>query len=407
MQAYDYKAIDASGKKIKGTVMAASARAARSELKAKQLTLVEMKETGAAKRARVSASGSGKEKSGKLKPKDLTRATRQLAVLVKSGTPVSEALSLTAQQFEGSSMRAALLDIRTDILEGRSLSRAMARDGRFSELYCSMVEAGENAGHLASVLERLANYLENAQKVRRKVMGATAYPIVLSIFAVLVLSLLMVVVVPKVVAQFNALGQDLPTLTKMIIGLADFMKAWGLWLLAGLVFAVLIFRQAMKIEAFRRRVDAFILRVPYTGKLNRDMNAARFARTMAGLLESGTPALSSLRTARNTLNNLIMRDGVDKVIEQVRGGTTISAALKQAKSFPPLMVQMVAGGEHAGELGQMFGLAAEYMEGEFEAQTDIVLNLLAPAIIILLGGAVLVIVAAIFLPILQLNTMVY
>ncbi len=402
MQAYDYKAVDKSGKTIKGTIMATSGRAARNELRERNLTPIEMKSART-----VKGTLAQKNATGKLKPKDLTRATRQLAVLVQSGTPVSEALSLTAQQFDGANMRRALLDIRSEILEGRSLSAAMKRDNRFSPLYCSMVEAGENTGNLAAVLDRLAVYLEKAQSVKRKVIGATVYPIVLSVFAILVLSLLMVVVVPKVVAQFNALGQDLPTLTKFIIALSDFMKHWGLWLIAAIIIAIIAFKQAMKIDRFRKRVDRFVLRIPYTGKLNRDMNAARFSRTMAGLLHSGAPALSALRTSRNTLNNLIMRAGIDQVIEQVRGGTSVSAALKADKNFPPIMVQMIAGGEQSGELGQMFELAANYMEDEFEAQTDIVLNLMAPAIIILLGGAVLLIVAAIFLPILQLNTMVY
>ena len=404
VDAFDYEAVDAGGKTTRGTVMATSARAARRELRARALTPIQMSAANTAPTKVETKSAPRK----KVKLKTLTQATRQLAILIKADTPVAEALKITALQFEGSPMRQSLLDVRTQILEGRRLSEALSEDKRtYSQLYRSMVAAGENAGQLGSVLERLAGDLESAQKMRRKVLGATVYPLVLSVVAIAVIVILMVFVVPKVVEQFSSLGQNLPPLTRMTIALSEWLQAYGLWLLLAIAVFIFGFLQAMRSASFRRRIDGVILKLPYIGKLSRDMNAARFARTMGGLLDSGTPVLPAIDTAKNTLKNAVMRDAAETIVEQVRGGSSLGAALKGAAVFPPLMMHMIAGGEASGDLGEMFAVSADYLESEFESSTTIVLNLLEPMIIVLLGGVVLLIVAAIFMPILKLNTMAF
>ncbi len=403
MEAFDYEAVTKTGKVRRGTVMATSARAARRDLRTQNLTPLKMTSAGT---KRISAETP--KAVGKVKKRILTQATRQLAILIKADTPVSEALKITALQFEGSPMRESLLNVRSQILEGRRMSEAMASDKKtYSDLYCSMVAAGENTGQLSMVLERLAGDLESAQKVRRKILGATIYPIVLSVVALAVIIILMVMVVPKVVEQFDSFNQELPRLTRMTIGFSEWLQEYGLW--AGLVIAALVagFMQAVKVKSIRRRRDKFILGLPLIGRLARDMNAARFARTMSGLLDSGTPVLQAIETARNTLKNMVMRDAIDEVVEQVRGGSGVGKALKRAAVFPPLMVHMIDGGEASGDLGEMFKVSADYLEGEFDSATTIVLNLLEPLIIVVLGGVVLLIVAAIFLPILRLNTLSY
>ncbi|MCF6219612.1 MAG: type II secretion system F family protein [Robiginitomaculum sp.] len=406
MQAYDYEAVNAKGKTSKGTVMATSARAARRDLRARDLTPINMHAAADKKGQKGQKTEKKvKEKVGKVKTKVLTQATRQLAILVEAGTPVSEALKVTALQFEGSPMRTSLLEVRRQILEGRRLSQAMSRDKTYSPLYCSMVASGEDSGQLGPVLTRLAGDLESAQKVRRKVLGATVYPIILSVVALGVITILMVTVVPKVVSQFDSFNQELPRLTKITIGISEWLQANGLWLVLGIALGVAVFIQAIKVRRFRLVVDRFVLKLPFIGNLNRDMNAARFARTMAGLLDSGTPVLTAMGTAKNTLRNLVMYEATDKVIEEVRGGSSVGGALKRHPVFPPLMIHMIASGEQGGDLGAMFAIAADYMESEFDSSTTIVLNLLEPAIIIFLGGVVMMIVAAIFLPILRLNTM--
>jgi len=331
-----------------------------------------------------------------------------LAILIDAATPVEEALKVTALQFERSPMRQILLDSRARVQEGERLSDALkAHPAVFSDLFTAMVASGETSGRLAMVLERLATDLEASQKIRRKILAATAYPIVLSIVALLVVTVLMVFVVPKVVSQFDSFGQELPGLTKFVIATSDWLKQFGLLALIIIILGIIGFNLALRVDDIRVRWHKFILALPLIGRLNRDLNAARFARTMAGLIDSGTPSLSAMDTARHTLRNKVMRDAVTDAAKKVREGSSMSKALKQTGVFPPLVTQMVAGGEASGNVGLMFAKSADYLENEFESATAIFLNLLEPLIIILMSLIVLLIIGAIFLPILRLNTMAF
>jgi len=400
MEAFDYAALDAGGKRKKGTVMASSARDARDILRARALMPLDLAPSKSKKKENLDGTASG------VKHKHLTQATRQLAILIDAATPIEEALKITALQFERSPMKGALLSIRAQVMEGLRFSDALRGQPKvFPELYTAMVASGETSGQLPAVLERLADDLEAAQKIRRKIMGATAYPLVLSVVALLVVTILMVAVVPKVVDQFDSFGQDLPPLTKGVIAVSGWMQNWGLIALILIVIAIFALRQALKNKALRYKWDGMMLRLPLIGKIIRNMNAARFARTMAGLVDSGTPALTALETARHTLQNAVMRDAVTDASVKVREGSAISTALRGTTVFPPLVVQMVAGGEASGDMGKMFSKSAEYLEDEFDSSTTVFLTLLEPLIIIFLAGIVLLIIAAIFLPILQLNTM--
>jgi general secretion pathway protein F len=305
-------------------------------------------------------------------------------------------------------MKSALLSIRAQVMEGLRLSDALRGQPKvFPELYTAMVASGETSGRLPEVLERLADDLEAAQKIRRKIMGATAYPVVLSIVALLVVAILMIAVVPKVVDQFDSFGQELPPLTKAVIAVSGWMQNWGLITLGILVVAIFALRYALKTKSFKYRWDRTMLRLPMMGKIIRNMNAARFSRTMAGLVDSGTPALTALETAQHTLQNSVMREAVQDASVKVREGSAISTALRGTAVFPPLVVQMVAGGEASGKMGQMFAKSGDYLEDEFDSSTTVFLTLLEPLIIIFLAGIVLLIIAAIFLPILQLNTLAF
>jgi len=408
MDAFDYSAMDAGGVKRSGTLMAGSAREARDLLRARSLTPLDLNRS---RKKAIKAGDLSETKTfsaGKIKHAELTRATRQLAILIDAATPVEDALRVTALQFEKSQMKNVLLSIRSQVLEGATLSQALrSQPQAFSDLYTAMVAAGETSGQLPAVLLRLADDLEAAQAIRRKIAGATAYPIVLSAVALIVIFVLMIFVVPKVVDQFDSFGQDLPPLTRATIGLSEFLQSYGL-LLFGIIFMLfLAFRFALKTKSIRRRWDGLKLRLPLIGRLIRDVNAARFSRTMAGLVSAGTPALAAMNTAQHTLHNSVMRDSIGGAVERVRSGAPMSTALKETGVFPPLVTQMVMGGEASGDMGKMFAKSADYLEDEFNAQTTVFLTLLEPAIIILLAGVVLLVVAAIFLPILQLNTLAY
>ena len=408
MDAFDYSALDAGGVKRSGTLMAGSAREARDLLRARALTPLDLNRS---RKKAIKAGDLSETKSfgaRKIKHAELTRATRQLAILIDAATPVEDALRVTALQFEKSQMKNVLLSIRSQVVEGATLSQALrSQPQAFSDLYIAMVASGETSGQLPAVLLRLADDLEAAQAIRRKIAGATAYPIVLSAVALIVIFVLMIFVVPKVVDQFDSFGQELPPLTRATIGLSEFLQSYGL-LLVGIIFVMfLAFRFALKRTSIRRRWDGFKLRLPLIGRLIRDVNAARFSRTMAGLVSAGTPALAAMNTAQHTLHNSVMRDSISRAVERVRSGAPMSAALKETGVFPPLVTQMVMGGEASGDMGKMFEKSADYLEDEFNAQTMVFLTLLEPAIIILLAGVVLLVVAAIFLPILQLNTLAY
>lgn len=408
MDAFDYSAIDAGGVKRSGTLMAGSAREARDLLRARALTPLDLNRS---RKKAIKAGEISNSKSfgaGKIKHAELTRATRQLAILIDAATPVEDALRVTALQFEKSQMKGVLLSIRSQVVEGATLSQALrSQPQAFSDLYTAMVASGETSGRLPEVLLRLADDLEAAQAIRRKIAGATTYPMVLTAVALIVIVVLMVFVVPKVVDQFDTFGQELPALTRATIWLSEFIQNYGLIILVFFIIIGFVFRYALKNKILRRKWDGFKLRLPLIGRLNRNVNAARFSRTMAGLVSAGTPALAAMDTAQHTLRNSVMRDAISGAVERVRSGAPMSAALKETGVFPPLVTQMVMGGEASGDMGQMFAKSADYLEDEFNAQTSVFLTLLEPAIIILLAGVVLLVVAAIFLPILQLNTLAY
>lgn len=396
METFDYSAFDRTGNRLTGSVAASTAREARDILRSRDLTPVDLKQV---------KNKEAKERSigRKVSHRDLTQATRQLAILIDAATPVEEAIKVVALQFDKSPMRSILMDVRSRVMEGSRLSDALASHPRvFSDLYTAMVGSGEASGQLGAVLERLSIDLEAAQEVRNKIIGAVAYPVILTIVAMIVIVLLMVYLVPTLIEQFDTMDQELPFLTRFVIGTSDFIKAWGVFLAAGIVAVIFGIRQLLKNEEMNLRYSAFLMKLPLIGNLVKSVNAARFARTMAGLLDSGTPALSSMETSLHTLRNSTMRKAVTEAAVKVREGSPISSSLKQSGTFPPLVIQMVAGGEASGDIGKMFTKSAEYLEGDFNRFTTVFLNILNPLIIILLSVVVLIVIFAMYMPMLQM-----
>lgn len=401
MNAYDFIALDSRGKRQKGTIMSPSPRDARDLLRSRQLVTIKITHS---KPKDQSVSNFIRPR---IKHKNLTQATRQLSILIDAATPVEEALKITALQFKNNIVKTILLSVRSQVMEGLRLSDALKiHPTSFSELYIAMVASGETSGRLASVLSRLADDLERAQKIKQKVRGATAYPIVLSVVALTIVVVLMVSVVPKVVQQFDSFGQDLPTLTTLVIALSEWMQQWGLILLIFMCACFLLLSRLLKQVSFRLSWDKMLLALPIISKIIKDMNAARFSRTMSGLVDSGTPILTALEVSSHTLQNSIMKKAVLDAALKVSEGLTINNALHDANVFPQIVIQMIAGGEVSGDLSGMLAKSAEYLEDEFSSSTDVFLSLLEPLIIILLAGVILLIIGAIFMPILQLNTLI-
>ncbi|WP_374764931.1 type II secretion system inner membrane protein GspF [Yunchengibacter salinarum] len=401
MQAYAYEALDRTGRMKKGVVTADSPRAARRDLRGRGLTPVRLTAT------RNPGGGlSLPGRSPRIAGGDLALVTRQIATMVGAAAPVEEALGTVAAQAEKPAIKTVLMRVRGQVMEGHRLSEALAREPRsFDRLYRAMVAAGEGAGDLGLVLERLAEHLEKTRDMRNKVRTALIYPAALALVALAVIVILMTFVVPRVVEQFEGMGQTLPLLTRIMISISDFLAAYGLWLSGGVVLAGIGFARALNHPAFRGAVDRLVLRLPVIGPLVRDLGAARLARTLATLTASGAPVVDGLKAAARTVTNTVQRDALDRVVTQVQEGKSLPAALKRVDAFPPMVSYMVAAGENSGTLDRMLMKAAETMEATFERVTRTALTLLEPAIIVAMGGIVAVIVLAILMPILQLNAM--
>ncbi|CAN5351359.1 type II secretion system inner membrane protein GspF [soil metagenome] len=402
MADYDYLAIDTAGREKRGRVRADSSEDARARLDARKLFVVRM-DVGSARTEKARAGLSFGSK--RLSPKELTLFTRQLSTLVQV-SPLEESLRTIGRQSEAEHVRTVIGHVHSGVMEGRRLAESMVTQPRsFPPLYRAMISAGESSGSLPTIMERLADLMERQAVIRSKVTTAIAYPAVLAGFAVFVVMALMIFVVPKVVEQFDTVGQTLPLLTRIVMGISAFLAAYWWALLIALALIVVGSWRAMRNEAIRYRFDAFMLRVPIIGRLIRDLHAARMARTLSTMVASRLPLMEGLALTANTVNNRALRRASDEIVEAIRGGGSLSAALRRAGVFPPLLVYLAASGEAAGRLDTMLERAADYLEREFDAFTSTALALLEPAIIILMGGIVAVIILSILLPILQLQSL--
>ncbi len=399
MARFEFLALDAEGLSATGVVRAQDEAAARAQLARRRLAPVKLIIANDAARPERAVPGR------RIGVDALALITRQLATLIRV-SPVEEALRTIAAQEARPDLRAMLTATHAAVVEGQRLSEAMTRQGRaFPPLYRAMVAAGEAAGALPQILERLAGLLEREQASRAKLLTALIYPAALAGVAVVVVIALMTFVVPKVVDQFQSMGQALPWLTRVVIGLSRGLRHWG-WLAAiVLVLVVIGAARALTVPALRRKCDALVLRLPVIGRLVRAQNAARLARTLAAMIAAGAPLIEGLLLTAPTVHNRALRAATEDLARAVREGGSLSAAMRRAEVFPPILVHMTASGEAGGQLETMLDSAADYLEREVGVVTSAVLSLLEPAIIILMGAVVATIVLSILLPILQIDTL--
>jgi general secretion pathway protein F len=405
MSDFDYVALDVGGREKRGRVAAETIDAARDSLTKRKLYVVKIAQGAAGAMPSASLLSLSTLTKKRVSTKQLTLFTRQLATLV-TVSPLEESLRTIALQTEQPHVRTAITSVHAGVFEGRRLADAMAREGKsFPPLFRAMIAAGESAGTLPIILERLSILLERQAIVRSKVISALAYPAVLSIVAVVVVAALMIFVVPQVVEQFDDVGQELPIITQIVIGISWFLSNfwWAILLFVALVsFAGW---QALRDPALRLRFDGWLLRLPLLGRLIRDLHAARMARTLSTMVASRMPLYEGLALTTQTINNRALRAASDVIVESVRGGGSLSAALKRSNVFPPLLVYLAASGEASGQLDTMLERAADYLEREFDNFTTATLSMLEPAIIVLMGSIVALIVLSIMLPILQLESL--
>jgi len=402
MAEFDYIAIDPAGRERSGAIKAETVEDARAKLDSRKLFIVRI-EAGAMEKARRRTGLSFR--APRLSAKELTLFTRQLSTLIQV-SPLEESLRTIGRQSEQAHVQAIVGKVHSGVLEGRRLADALGAEPRsFPPLYRAMVSAGESSGSLPTIMERLSDLMERQAVIRSKVLTAIAYPSVLAAFAVCVVAALMIFVVPKVVEQFDTVGQQLPLLTRMVMGISAFLA--GYWWLLAIMLGLAAFGlwRALKVERFRYRFDSVLLRLPLLGRLIRDLHAARMARTLSTMVASRLPLMEGLSLTTQTVHNRVLRQASEEIVEAIRGGGSLSAALRRAGVFPPLLVYLTASGESAGRLETMLERAADYLEREFDSFTSAALAMLEPVIIIAMGGIVAVIILSILLPILQLQSL--
>ncbi|MBU9380424.1 type II secretion system inner membrane protein GspF [Burkholderia gladioli] len=404
MPAFRFEAIDSGGRPQKGVIEADSARAARGQLRGQGLTPLVVEP--AASRSR----GQRKQRLSigrKLSQREQAILTRQLASLLTAGLPLGESLAVLTEQAERGYIRELMAAIRAEVLGGHSLASALAEHPRdFPEIYRALVSAGEHTGKLGIVLSRLADYIEQRNALKQKIVLAFTYPGIVTLIAFGIVTFLLSYVVPQVVNVFASTKQQLPFLTIVMMALSDFVRHWWWAMLIGVVVLAWIVKTTLSRAGPRLAFDRWLLGAPLAGKLVRGYNTVRFASTLAILTAAGVPILRALQAAGETLSNRAMSGNIDDAIVRVREGTSLSRALNHVKTFPPVLVHLIRSGEATGDVTTMLDRAAEGEARELERRTMFMTSLLEPLLILAMGGIVLVIVLAVMLPIIELNNMV-
>lgn len=397
MAAFSYQALDPQGGETNGTLEADNARHARTVLRERGLyptSITPLSENNKGQRLRVSTT-------------ELCLMTRQLSALLTAKLTVEQALLAVSEQTDKPAARALLAAVRSEVMSGYSLRAALDRfEHAFPAIYRASVAAGERSGQLPYVMEMLADYLEQQDALRRKMLQALLYPAIVTTVAMLVIIGLMTYVVPRVAEVFVQSHQTLPLLTRMLIASSEFLRSWGPWLLALIIAAIFAFRYALRDDALRRRWHSWLLGLPMLGRHLRTLDTARFASTLAILVSAGVPLLAGLDAGRQVMKSLPLKEAVAAAADRVREGSSLSAAMRQARTFPPLLIHMLASGEATGDLSTMLARCAKLQQSEVENRSLTLTTLLEPMLLLGMGGSVLLIVLAVMQPIIELNSLV-
>ena len=408
MPAYSFEALDAQGATQKGLIDADTAKAARGLLRARALVPLSVEPA-----VNVGTDGKGTGLNTTLwggrvyNATGLAVWTRQLAGLVAAGLPLERALSALSDEAEKEDERRLVASLRAEVNAGSPFARALSRHPReFSAIYTGVIAAGEQSGQLGSVLERLADDLETREALKNKLIGASLYPAIVTLVAIVIVVFLVSYVVPQVAGVFAGSKRALPLLTVVMLAISDFVRSYG-WLMLGLlVLGGIALAMARKQPALRLRMDAAWLRLPLVGRLARGYNAARFAATLAMLSSAGVPILRALQTAAETLSNRAMRDDALDALVLVREGAPLASALASKKRFPPLVAMFARLGEQTGQLPVMLQRAANQLGAEVQRRAMHLATILEPLLIVVMGAVVMLIVLAVLMPIIQLNQLV-
>lgn len=397
-QRFYYHALDAQGKKHKGFIETESIDTAHLQLQQQGLLPLHL-----AASHRVFTLSSQK----KIKDKDLGWLTRQLASLLSAQLPLEAALTAIIEQSEQKHIRDVLSSIRSEVRGGHRFGEALAKFPHiFPIIYCALIDAGEQSGELDQILTRLADYIEQRNALRNKLLSAFIYPIIVSIVSVAIIIFLLSYVVPQVVGAFTQTKQSLPPLTLVMLWVSDLIQQWG-WLLGLLTaLAIIVWRMALRQPSLRLAWDKKCLQTPLIGQYIQGLDVARFASTLAILTNSSVPLLQALDAANKTIQNAYLRQAVNEATLHVREGSSLGVALHKQRCFPPLLIHLIQSGERTGQLPKMLDHAAHSFSSELEQRAITTTALLEPLMILGMGGMVLLIVLAVMLPIIQLNQLI-
>jgi general secretion pathway protein F len=405
MPAYAFDALDLQGRLRKGLVEADTARAVRNLLRSQSLVPIEVKAVAGQGEPRAGGPGRAVRHAGRaLSAGQLAVWTRPLADMAGAGLPLEQALGALAEDVDSERQRALFSALRAEVHGGASFARALAlRPREFSAVYRAVVEAGEQSGRLAPVLDRLAADLAESQNLKAKVLAAVLYPAIVTLVALAIVVFLVSYVVPQVAQVYAGGKHALPVLTVVMMKISDVVRGHGLLLLLGLLLAGVALRGALRVEAIRERFDAWWLRLPVIGRLAGSFNAARFASTLAMLAAAGVPILTALQAAADTLGNRAMRADAHGALVQVREGAALAAALAGRRGFPKVVGRFARLGEQTGELPLMLRRAAALLSDEVQRRALQLATLLEPLLIVGMGLVVMLIVLAVLMPIIELN----
>ena len=402
MAGFRYEALDDSGRVQRGVLEVDSPRQARKLLRERGLWTLSVDALAASKAAHRSRAW-----RAALPASDLALLLRQFATLLDAGLTLEASLDALIEQADTQAQRELLGGVRAEVLAGQGLARAMEKYPRaFPELYRSPVAAGEQSGRLAEVLARLADFAEAREALRSRITLAFLYPALVTFVAVAVVAALLAYVVPQVVAVFQNAHQTLPWLTRALIAVSDFARAWGVYAIAGVLVLGWLGWRALRVPSARFRAQSFLLSVPLAGPLIRAAAATRVASTLSILVSSGVPVLGALQAAAGSAGNLPMRRAVEETARAVREGASLAGSMAQTRRFPPLMVHLAASGESSGRLGAMLERAASVQRIQLEHRLAVLVAFLEPALIVAMGAIVLAIVLAVLMPIIELNQLI-
>jgi len=395
---FAWEGTDRKGAKVKGEISGLNPNLVKAQLRKQGINPLKVKKKAG------SLLGKGKA----IKPMDIALFTRQMATMMKSGVPLLQSFDIIADGVENQNMRALVLEVKQEVAAGNSLAASLRKKPKyFDDLYCNLVDSGEQAGALETLLDRIATYKEKTEALKAKVKKAMTYPIAVLVVALIVSAILLIKVVPQFESLFNGFGAELPAFTRMVVDLSEFMQKWWLIGLLGIVAIVFVFKNIYKSsEKFRDSVDRGMLKLPLIGDITYKSAVARYARTLSTTFSAGVPLVEALDSVAGAAGNVVFRNAVSRIKQDVSNGTQLNFSMRSTGVFPAMAIQMTSIGEESGALDSMLDKVAEYYEAEVDNMVDNLTTLMEPMIMAVLGVLVGGLIIAMYLPIFQMGAVI-